>query len=499
MSASTVLAHDPRLAQHLGYAVGQPPLMPAPIGDTQPQPGDIGELCLQFAAVCESAVDSLEISSALEFEGWSDDAVRKRYGLPDVFALADELYQRVRRQPAEPEELPDPWPASTLRPVLHGLLYGLPTIWFPAAAGLLAGPSVLSALSAGLLASWALSQGLAYLGYLRRGQADEAQAARLLRAGLAVGTAGVVLTLAVAYLVLPVRVPALIFCAGLGMYMLGGSVLMVLGGERLLLAAASPGVLGAAVFLAVGKPPPLEPVAWGMLAATPLLALILATARTTLGAGFGRGPGRQSRAGTAAGPLLTAAELRGALPSASFGLVAAGLLVFPVTQVHGGAATGALYVSLPLALSMGGAEWALVEFRRRTQRQLRSTRLLAAFAARARAALLTALLQYLACAVVLTVAVTAVAGLTGLMHLQVAALPQIAAYLVLGGAMFVALLLQAFGSGIVPPAACAVALAAEIACRRWGVTGQLVIITALLIALTGYAATVLGSAIRHLC
>jgi hypothetical protein len=497
MSASTVLAHDPRLAQHLGYAAGHPPLA-APTGDTQP--GDIGELCAQFAAVCESAVDALEISSALEFEGWGDDAVRKRYGLPDVFALAEALYVRVRRQPAEPDALPDPWPASTLRPVLHGLLYGLPTIWFPAGAGLLAGPGVLSALIAGLLTSWALSQGLAYLGYLRLGQADEAQAARLLRAGLGAGVAGVVLTLTVAYVVLPVRLPALIFCAGLGVYMLGGSVLMVLGGERLLLTAAAPGVLGAAVFLALSRPPGLEPVAWGALAATPLLALALAMARTTLGAGLGRGPGRQARAGAAAGgQLLVAGELRGALPSASFGLVAAGLLVFPVTQAHGGATAGALYVSLPLALSMGGAEWALVEFRRRTQRQLRSTRQLAVFATRARAALLIAVLQYLACATILTAAVTAVAGETGLVRPQAAALPQIAAYLALGGAMFVALLLQAFGSGIVPPAACAVALAAEIACRGWGVPAQLVITTALLIALTGYSAAVLGSAIRHTC
>ena len=61
-----------------------------------------------------------------------------------------------------------------------------------------------------------------------------------------------------------------------------------------------------------------------------------------------------------------AAELRGALPSAGFGLVAAGLLVFPVAAgVRGleGANTGALLASLPLALSMGAAEWLLVWYR----------------------------------------------------------------------------------------------------------------------------------------
>src|SRR5450755_3217818 len=151
MSASTLPARHPCLAQHMEYAAGQPQAT-REAGDAQPR--DLEELCEQFADVCESAVDSLEISSALEFEGWSDQAVRKRYGVPDVFALAEEMYRRVPRRPAEPDPLPDPWQASKIRPALHGLLYGLPTICFPAAAGLLTGPSVLSVLIVALLTSW---------------------------------------------------------------------------------------------------------------------------------------------------------------------------------------------------------------------------------------------------------------------------------------------------------------------------------------------------------
>ena len=59
--------------------------------------------------------------------------------------------------------------------------------------------------------------------------------------------------------------------------------------------------------------------------------------------------------------------------------------------------------------------------------------------------------------------------------------PQIAAYLALGGAMFVALLLQAFGSRMFPLIACAVALAFEVLWRRLGVLGQLVACTELLV------------------
>ena len=90
------------------------------------KPRDVEELCEQFVAVCESAVDPLEIASALEFDGLNDQAARKRYGFSDVFTLAEEMYRRVPRRPTEPEPAPDPWRVSKLRPALHGLLYGLP-------------------------------------------------------------------------------------------------------------------------------------------------------------------------------------------------------------------------------------------------------------------------------------------------------------------------------------------------------------------------------------
>jgi hypothetical protein len=470
-------------------------------------PRDVDELCAQFTLVCESAVDPLEICCALEFEGWSDKAVRDRYGVPDVFALAEQMYLRVPRRPAEPDQAPDPWQLATARPALHGLLYGLPTVCFPAAAGLLTGPGVVTLLIVVSLVSWAISQSLAYLGYLRLGQADPALAGRLLRAGLAAGLAGVLLALALAAVVLPVRVAAAGFAAGLGVYMLGATVLIVLGGERLLLAAVAPGVLGSAAFLLLGRPAPLTHPAWAALAATPLLALALATRRA------GRtSPGRGRHAATGGGPphggprtrrragwLVTGTELRGALPSAGFGLVAAGLFAFPVAAGMPGHASAGLLVSLPLAMSMGAAEWMLIWFRRRTQRLLRSTREPRAFATRSRLTLLAALLLYLAVTAALTAAVTAVAVGTRLAHPDLGVLPQVAAYLAVGGAMFTALLLQAFGSRVVPLACCAVALAAEAACRGAGVAAQLVACTLLLTGLAGYAALVLSSATRHAC
>ena len=206
-----------------------------------------------------------------------------------------------------------------------------------------------------------------------------------------------------------------------------------------------------------------------------------------------------AQAREAAGPLITAADLRGALPSAGFGLVVAGLLVFPVAAaLPGRPNTGALLASLPLALSMGVAEWTLVWFRRRTQRLLRATRDVRAFAHRARLTLLTALLQYLTAAALLTATAVAVATAAQLIHPHWAIAPQIAAYLALGGAMFVALLLQAFGSRIFPlitlrggaglrgPSAAASGCSAS----SWPARSCSSV-------LAGYAALVLGRAIRH--
>ncbi len=483
-------------------ANGAPRLAVAAAEDAKPR--DLAELCEQFVLVCESAVDPLEIASALEFDGLNDQAVREQYGVPDVFALAEEMYRRVPRRPAEPEPVADPWRISKVRSALHGLIFGLPAVCFLAATGLLTGPGVLRALVVALLSSWALSQGLAYLGYARLGRSDAVQAARVLLAGMTAVTGAVGLAMALTALTERVHLPVLVFGFGLGAYMLGATVLMVLGAERLLLVVLAPGVLGSATFLALGRPHYLEYAAWGALAATPALALGLATWRAGREPGFfgQRRSGRNAKTQEPAGQLITAAELRGALPSAGFGLVVAGLLVFPVAAGLAGRQgpnTGALVASLPLALSMGVAEWTLVWFRRRTQRLLRATREVAAFAYRARLTLLTALLQYLTAAALLTAAVVVVAIAAHLIHPHWAIAPQIAAYLALGGAMFVALLLQAFGSRMFPLIACAVALAFEVLWYRLGVSGQLAACTWLLVTLTGYAALVLGKAVRHAC
>jgi hypothetical protein len=468
-------------------------LQSVPPTGTDTVPRTVPDLCAEFAEVCESAVDPLEIASALEFDGLTDQLIRDRYGYGDVFALASEMYVQVPRQPAEPEPAPDPWPVSRLQPLLHGLLYGLPAVCFPAAAALLAGPGVHAALITALLAAWAASQALASLGYQRLGRStDRDQARRLLRAGMLAGLLLITVIMAGTALLLHARLPLFIFGVGEGAYMLGAAVLLVLGAEKWLLAALAPGVLGSVAFLALGRPPGLEHAAWASLALPPLLAVAAALIAT-------RTPGRPL-AGLVSRGLVTLAELRGAVPAAAFGLVAAGLLAYPVVTAvpgHPGVNAGALLASLPLSLSMGAAEWSMLAYRRRTRSLLRSSTDLRAFGRGARLMLAGALGQYLLAAVVLTAATALIATRTGLVTPSPVLVPELIVYLIMGAALFLALALQALGLRAVPLVACAGALAFELAWPQLGLAVQLAAVIGLFAVLAAYAGRSLALAMRH--
>ncbi|MBO0840291.1 MAG: hypothetical protein J2O49_05690, partial [Sciscionella sp.] len=269
------------------------PTVPAGPIDTAEAPDPVLRRLIE---VCESAVDPLEIAAAIEAEGLGDRAVRTRYGFADVFAMADHLWRTVPRQPTEPPAQPDPWRGNTLRGALHGLLYGLPAVFFPAGVGLLADPGkqvgtsgTVVVLGVSMLSSWPASQAVASLGYTRAGRLDVGGARRLMRLGLVVALLAVLAALAVTALVVPVRGTALAFGVGQAGYMLGASVLMVLGsvdgadpgkrvgsidadpgkrvgsvdgadrgkrvgGEQLLLVALAPGVLVGGGYLLLGRP-----------------------------------------------------------------------------------------------------------------------------------------------------------------------------------------------------------------------------------------------------
>lgn len=505
MTAGDLPAPRPSPAPGRGYReVTSPvtrewqPAQPAPAGAGSAA-GDrfrvvdaVDELCQQLAGLCASAVDSLEIAATLEAEGVTGQVARARYHFPDVFSLAEEIHRRTILRPAEPEPGPDPWQVTPTAHLSHGVLYAMPAACYAVAAPLLAGTDALVVVVVAVLVSWTLGQGLAYLGYARLGRADPGGAARLLRCALPASVLILLVTLTATALLVPVAMPVLLFAVAQGCYLLGATVLLVMRAQRWLWCALAPGVLLSAVYLLAGRPVTTDEPAWLPLAMCALLAGVLAVVQT-------------ARGGPTAGPIVVGGELRAAAPHALFGLLAAGLLVFPVvggSAGHGVVAPAAALLSLPLSLSMGAAEWSLYWYRRRVRALLQDIRAVSEFAGPARLVLLGAVTRY-AGAVVLLVAATLAVAAAGRMSLEWTVLRAAAAYLALGCALFLALLLQAVRAGLFTLVGCTAALGLEMVLVTgpplgWdAVSAQLLASSVLFGGLLVRCGTVLGQVVAH--
>ena len=448
---------------------------PVPLGRNLPRSRDaaVDQLCRQMREVCASAVDPLEIAAALEAEaGLTGPMLRARFGCADVFTLADEMYRRTVRWPAEPPPQPALWAASTRTHVGHAVLYGLPAASYAVAAPLLSGVPALTAALVSMVTSWTLSQALAYLGYARLSRLEPGGAAQVLRAGLAAFTVVLGVALGIVTLLRPVDTPVLVFAAAQGEYLLAATVLLVRRAERWVFAALVPGVLASAAYLLLGRPTAVDGVRCAPLVCSAAVALVAAVALTR-------------RTGPRVRVVPSRAELRGALSQAQFGLSAAGLLAFPVAINGFGAGSDVSAVAvltLPLSLSMGAAEWSLYRYRRDVQALLERCRTPHRFRSPARRVLLGAVLRYLAVAAVLIAATVAVLrGSVADTAVGTAAVLG-ASYLALGGALFLALLLQALGCGVGTGTACGAALGLEAALVLGPPTGGFGLMAAQLIS-----------------
>lgn len=475
-------------------------------------------LAERMAPACAESVDDMEVAAVLEADGITDAVAAALYGSPDVFHLATRLCRQNPRQPTRGAEQVDPWQARPGRPLLRGLLFGLPALCYLAAGGTTAGPAAGTVLVVSVLLSWATSQALAYLGHVRLGWGDRPGALRVLRGGLLWGGAPVLAVTIATGVAFSAPVPLILTAVGQVGYLLAATVLLVLDAELLLLAALAPGVVAALVGLAAGggtvRSLPVAVAAASTVVATAVLALYRTRPAT--------GPsstGSSSTGSPATGPrvsLPTRAEVRGALPYALFGGCAGGLLLFvPVDNTlvpadlaavgppaAAGMAAG-LVTMLPLSVSMGLAELLLSRYRSATFRALRHTATLPAFARRARRALLGTVAGYLLALVVATATAAALAASFGGVVVAPAA---VAGYAALGGALFLALLLMSFQLRGPAVAGCATALAVECVAAGWLLTTarqpaaeeiQLGAATVLLTVLLTYALVALSAATAH--
>ncbi|MFB6849865.1 hypothetical protein ACFCXS_34075 [Streptomyces sp. NPDC056373] len=362
----------------------------------------VSELAAELADRVGPAVHPYEVAALLEAEGLSASVINERYGHPNLFSLASALYEQVPRTFPEPAAAADPWRPDTVRCLLRGVLFALPGLAYLLTAPLWdAGGYAPALIVAGLL-SWAWGQALGHRAHLRLA-AGRREAGRTLLAGAPVGAA-----VATAAAALPAGGGAVtLVAAAQSAYLAAAGVLLVLGRERLLLAALSPLLAGAAV-LPWWEPGPV------VRAGLPLLALVATLAVT----------GRVLRGALAvpASAGSTRPRLLWSLPYGLFGL-ASGVLVLLEGREEP-------YAVIVLTLSMGPAEWLLYRYRGLSVAALRATATPAGFLLRSAGILGLCLLGYVA-------PLLPAALLTG---------ADPVALLLLAAVLWTALLLQAFGA-----------------------------------------------------
>lgn len=155
-----------------------------------------GDLEVQMAPICRSAVDTGEVAAYLEAAGLNDRVAARDYGVTSVFSLAARLRSDIAGYPtagyAPGTANPVPVEADTgsdgsaiTATLLRSALYLTPAIVAVGAANHLAGLPAPAGPGA-LIFGWATSQGLAYLGYRGLGSSGPVAAARVLALGFAV-------------------------------------------------------------------------------------------------------------------------------------------------------------------------------------------------------------------------------------------------------------------------------------------------------------------------
>jgi len=198
--------------------------------------------------VCVRAVDPWQIAAAIEADGLGDRSVRERYGRPNVFALAEDIYHRVPLRVTlvatqEPAEEAPAW-----RDLSRGVLFVLPGALYIAAVHGFTSLESAYALLISLIFAWVWGQGSGYLGHILIGR-EACGAAR--RVVLSLAVTGTVLATAASWFAVAafgLSNEVVAVTAVQTTYLLAASVLLLFRKEHILFAVLVPGVAVSALF-----------------------------------------------------------------------------------------------------------------------------------------------------------------------------------------------------------------------------------------------------------
>ncbi|MGH6655066.1 MAG: hypothetical protein ACRDVE_07650, partial [Actinocrinis sp.] len=205
----------------------------------------IDRLALSLADLCRTAVDPLAIVAGLEAEGFNDRTARDRYGLPDLFDLAEELHRRVPRDLARAGSPSAPPPTGTARAILRGLLFATPSLCAMTFLVTNVGGAGRALLACVQILAWGYGQGIAHVAYGRLNNADRAAASRVLRMGTSHSLLASAALLGAMELTLGTPPAALLPAATSLWFCLAAIPALVLGAEFRLAATLVPVTVGA--------------------------------------------------------------------------------------------------------------------------------------------------------------------------------------------------------------------------------------------------------------
>jgi hypothetical protein len=356
----------------------------------------IDRLSREIGSVCTTAVHPLEIAAVLESQGFTDAACRDFYDCDDVFDLAERLWARtpavVPEAPAAVVDRP-----GSVRDLLHGIIVALNGVFFTVGLRSADDPRAVTALVISLVIGWAGGQASALL-WFRVGPRNGDEAARtVLRRSLLLALAG---GLVFGWVGDHIGLPAPVTLMGVSQLYLvmAASALLLYRRELWFFLALVPATT--AVVASVAAPESVD--AERVLAVVIGSVLVIVAAAALLVRPVGRGP---QRAGIERGWDLTL---------------------------------------LPLVLTIGVAEWQLRSYRRQSSEVLGVATDVARFGTITWRLLIAALLRYLIVLSLVTVVLWgALLAWTGEVPAETTLLA--VAYVVLGGALFLNLVLIAHG------------------------------------------------------